>query len=199
MNNQDFQKAIVEFYEKNSKAIWSVVATLVFAVMVGYAYQVQERHSQIVAERAKQITVGYQNGIPVLYNAEETASTDEIREAITTWAIENGYDSVVIGRIQPGFSGQYTFATTDGKNQVPLTNIMQKLKTIGSVKAASFMSNRSNFWLPAPFAFQIDGELKVEREEGMQLAGFGIIKPKTILTADNFEAVIKDKYLDESK
>jgi len=131
-----------------------------------------------------------------IYNAYEDKFPFQYRLRLAEWAKEQGYDGIVFGRLQPLFDGGVKFATYSGKNEVPVDYVVEKLRLNGCKNVISVMSNRDKFWLPYPFTYQVDGDLKVYESNGISAAGFfSITDDKIKLVSDNFDGTMKgDKF-----
>ncbi len=141
----------------------------------------------------KQVIVNKENGFTTVFNAAEDTIPATYRTLLTTWAKEKGFDGIVFGRIQPLFNGGVKFATYSGKNSVPLDHVIESLQLAGVTNAISVMSNKTEFWLPHPFKYQVNGDLKIYETKGFNVAGwFSIIDKKIKIIADNFEGTLDD-------
>ena len=144
----------------------------------------------------QQVILKKESGIAVVYNASENSIVTDFKPALIVWAKEKGYDGIVIGRIQESFDRNYQFATHDGKNEVPIKYVVNKLNDVGCKNVVSFMNNKSSFWLPHPFTDQIDGELHMYESTGFKVSGFDITDSKLKIRSDNFSAVVVDGAVD---
>ncbi len=141
----------------------------------------------------KQIVVKSENGFTTVFNAAEDTLPSTYRTLLSTWAKQKGFDGIVFGRIQPLFNGGVEFATYSGKNSVPLDHVIENLHLNGCNNAISVMANRTGFWLPHPFKYQVNGDLNIHQTRGLSVAGwFSIIDKKIKITADNFEGTLDD-------
>ena len=217
-----FNKISEKIVPKNKwirRFVTLTLVLLIVAVTIDYIEQIYSQHlinvkrAQLIAQDAKtsemfrlekqkddiskmarsQIVSLPTDGIMVIYNLKENSFPLEYRNRITEWAKRQGYDGIVFGRIQPQFNGGVVYTSYSGRNEVPLEYVTERLRKAGCKNAISVMGNRSNFWLPYPFTYQIDGDLNFYKSKGINAAGlFKITNDKIIFEAKNFKGVLKD-------
>jgi hypothetical protein len=202
--HQAFTSKLKNWFVSNRLTVaFLILAIACLGVYSGYnliRFQIIEYRASLptpINTDLQQIVSVNDDGVLVVYNAAESSAINQHKNAITAWAKENGHDAIVFGRIQPSMdSGEMKFATNDGRNQVPLTTVFSVLEKNKRVDAVSFMSNRSNFWLPKPFTKQVDGVLKIYKTDGIQVAGFSLLNGELRITSDNFDGTIEEGMID---
>jgi len=168
----------------------TVVVFLVITCSVGSYYFHSDKAK--AAPRFKVVTL--EDGFTVVYNVDET---NQYVEAMSSWARSNGFDGIAVGRIQPSHTtDEMLFTTYAGKNPTSMDLVITSLIDSGVNNVVSFMSNRTDFWLPYPFTKQIDGEINIELSEGIVVAGFSLTKKKIRITSNNFNGTISNDMLD---
>jgi len=152
---------------------------------------IKNGHHMVSGEKVSDhIMISQVDGIPSVFNAKDDL-TELQRQLFTKWAKKQGFDGIVFGRIQTGFDGKIKFASSAGENAIPIELVTQQLLDNNCKNVLSVMSNKSNFWLPHPFTYQVDGELKVYETKAINAAGlFSVRDPKIKFKADNLKATL---------
>jgi len=154
-------------------------------------YEMQKNEN---ARIARSQVVSYKNdNFTIIHNADEDKFPLEYRNRLSEWAKKQGYDGIVFGRLQPLFEGGVKFATYSGKNEIPVDYVVEKLRLNGCKNVISVMANKTEFWLPYPFTYQVNGDFKVYETGAITAAGlFNIIDNKVKFVGDNFKGTLDD-------
>ncbi len=156
------------------------------------AYYEMQKNTDARVARAQ--VVSFKNDkFTIIHNADEDKFPLEYRNRLSDWAKDQGYDGIVFGRLQPLFDGGVKFATYSGKNEVSVDYVVEKLRLDGCKNVISVMSNRTKFWLPYPFTYQVNGDFRAYETGAISAAGFfNIIDKKIKFVGDNFNGTLKD-------
>lgn len=115
-----------------------------------------------------------------------------IREPISNWASENGYDSVLFGAIRR-WDGKEVLDT--GVNHVSLSLIIKEMRKRGDKKAISFAKNPDGITLPSPFVKSSQGDMQFWQTR-KKLAGiipsFWSDKKQVNFKSKNFHGTIRE-------
>lgn len=115
-----------------------------------------------------------------------------IREPISNWVSENGFDSVLFGTIRR-WGGEEVLDT--GANTVPLTLIVKEMRRRGSKKAISFAKNPDNIMLPSPFVKTSQGDIEfwqTRKKLASFIPTFWNDKKQVNFKSENFSGTIRE-------
>jgi len=184
-------------YSRLRIALWQQTVNEIEADAAAKLIDEKVADDYIADLQKKQIIATKMEGFTVVYNAAEDGIMSDVKTALTDWAKNQGYDGIIIGRIQESFDGEgVQFTTFSGKNAVPLKYVSERLAEMHCKNVVSVMYNKTDFAMPYPVTDQIFGDLRIFIDKGFSLAGFGFTEDKVKIKSSNFSGRFDDGELD---
>jgi len=184
-------------YSRMKIALWQQTVNQIEADAAANLIDEKAAGDYIADLQKKQIIATKMEGFTTVFNSAEDGIMSDVKTALVDWAKNQGYDGIIIGRIQESFDGNgVQFATFSGKNAVPLKYVSERLSEMRCKNVVSVMYNKTDFAMPYPVTEQTFGDLRVFIDKGFSLAGFGFTEDKVKIKSSNFSGSFDDGELD---
>ena len=146
------------------------------------------------------VIVSLYENTAIIYNSEEVSPVlFGYTSAMVGLMEENGFDSIIFGRVNiPINGGPVEFTTIDGKNPIPLESIISVLRKKELKATFAMVDNSTGMGFPTPVTLWTDGHLTEEIKPGIKFAGIGWSSPQTFIRSRNiiFEYNLEDNEME---